>query len=127
MTEFFDWLLAFAGKVMAVPELHAIIVAIAVGMAIAYLFTLQLPHHWAIDRVKRWSSAVVMLAVFLVATGLGPHAGALQLGWIRVPLPAPGMAAWAFVQAVFTPLYFTALGNFIYHRWPWLQPKALKS
>jgi hypothetical protein len=107
---FLDWLFAFIGRMLAVPELHALIMALGAGLASCYLLTLPLPA-WTPVRVAAFYGRLVTFAVvFGVAVYL---------------IPSPRMAVWAFTVAVFTPLAYEAAAAAIFHRWPWLKPKAL--
>ncbi len=105
-----DWLLEFGQKVLAIPGLHAILAAFGVGLAVTHLFTLSLPASMAIDTAKAWSRVIVFFAVMGTALFL---------------LFTPVMFAWSFTVAVLTPQFYTWLAEIIYHRWPWLKPKAL--
>ncbi len=105
-----DWLLTFGQKVLAIPGLHAILAAFGVGLAVTHVFTLSLPAWVAIKTVVAWSRVVVFVAVMVTALTL---------------LPTPVMFAWAFTVAIMTPLFYEWLTTILYHRYPWLKPKAL--
>jgi hypothetical protein len=111
MTNFFDWLLTFAQKVFAVPELHAILVACVAGMALTYVLSLKWPAWTPVKAAVQYGRVLIFFVVVLVAV--------LQ---IRTPL----MFTWAASIGLLLPLFYEWLGRIIYHRWPWLQPKALK-
>jgi hypothetical protein len=111
MTDFFDWALAFALKVFAVPELHAIAVACVAGMALAYLLSLKLPA-WTPVKTAVQSGRVLIFFVVVIVAVLQIHTAL--------------MFTWAASIGVLLPLFYEWLGRIIYHRWPWLQPKALK-
>jgi len=105
-----DWILEFGQKVLAIPGLHAILAAFGVGLAVTHVFTLSLPAWVAIKTVVAWSRVVVFVAVMVTALAL---------------LPTPVMFAWAFTVAIMTPLFYEWLTTILYHRYPWLKPKAL--
>lgn len=108
-----DWIdeaFKFAGKVMAVPELHAILTALAVGLGFTYLSTLPLPAKTSIKFAVQYARVIVFGAVLSIAFALKP---------------TPKMVAYAFPVAIFTPLFYEWLMNILYHFWPWLKPKAL--
>jgi len=105
-----DWLLTFGQKVLAIPGLHAILAAFGVGLAVTHVFTLSLPAWVAIKTVVAWSRLIIFLAVMTTALTL---------------LPTPVMFAWAFTVAIMTPLFYEWLTTILYHRYPWLKPKAL--
>lgn len=105
-----DWILTFGQKVLAIPGLHAILAALGVGFAVTHIFTLSLPAWVAIKTAQSWSRVIVFFSV---------------LGTALMLLPTPVMFAWASTVAVFTPQFYTWLTEIIYHRWPWLKPKAL--
>lgn len=105
-----DWIFEFGQKVLAIPGLHAILAAFAVGMAITYGFSQSLPAWTAVKTAVHYSRLITFFAVMATALAL---------------LPTPFMAAWAFTVAIMTPLFYEWLTTILYHRWPWLKPKAL--
>lgn len=111
MTGLFDWLFAFLSKAFAIPELHAILASVGVGMAMAYVLTLPMPADTAIKTAVQYGRVIIFVTVMGVALAM---------------VPTPHMAAWAFTVAVFTPLFYEWLATIIYHRWPWLRPKVLR-
>lgn len=110
MMDFLDWVFAFIGRMLAVPELHAILAALSAGLAVTYVLTLPLPAWTPIRVVVQWSRVIAFGLVMGIAVYL---------------IPTPRMAIWAFTVAIFTPLFYEWLSAIIYHRWPWLKPKAL--
>lgn len=110
MTGIVDWLFAFLAKMLAVPELSALLPAIGVGLALAYLATVQFPASWPVKGVQKIAGVIIVFVVVGVATAL---------------LPTPRMALWAFTVAVFIPKTYEWLTAIIYHRFPWLKPKSL--
>ena len=105
-----DWLLTFGQKVLAIPGLHAILAAFGVGLAVTYVFSQSLPAWTAVKTAVAYSRVITFFAV--MATAL-------------ILLPTPVMAAWAFTVAIMTPLFYEWLTTILYHRYPWLKPKAL--
>lgn len=110
MTGLFDWFLTFAGKVLAVPELHAIIVAFAVGCALTYATAHLMPMRWRSSTVVLLSRILIVAAVMLVAS---------------MQVQTPVMAAWSFTVGVLTPPVYEMTLASLWHRWPWLKPRAL--
>lgn len=108
--DFLDWLFAFIGRMLAVPELHAMLMALGAGLASTYLLTLPLPAWTPIRLAITYGRGLTFLIVMGVAVSL---------------IPSPRMAVWAFTVAVFTPLAYEWLTALVYHRWPWLKPKAM--
>ena len=106
----FDWLLNFALKVFAVPGLHAILTAVAVGFALTYLMSRSLPANMAVCTAIRYQRLIVFITVFSISFSM---------------VPSPVMGAWAFTVAIFTPQFYDWVTEIIFHRWPWLKPKAL--
>lgn len=111
MTGMLDWLFAFIARAFAVPELHAVLAALAAGMALAYVLTLPLPAATTLKAAKQYGRVLIFCTVMLVALTLHP---------------TPRTAAWAFTVALLAPLFHEWLFAIVYHRWPWLQPKALR-
>ena len=105
-----DWLLTFGQKVLAIPGLHAILAAFAAGIAVTYLLSLPLPAWTPVKTAVSYARVVTFLVVMTVALYL---------------LPTPVMFAWAFTVAIMTPLFYEWLTTILYHRYPWLKPKAL--
>lgn len=107
-----DWegIFNFLGKVMAVPELHALITAFAVGLAITYAATVYLPAKTPV----KWAVYAARLVIFCAVMGVS--------FWLK---PTPRMVAYAFPVAILTPLFYEWLTNLLYHWLPWLKPKAL--
>jgi hypothetical protein len=105
-----DWLLEFGGKVLAVPELHALLMAFAVGCALTYLFTQSLPAVTLVKTAVRWKRVIIFFVVFGIAVALRT---------------TPVMVGWAFTVAILTPKVYEWGETIIYHRWPWLKPRAL--
>ncbi len=110
MSEFFDWLFGFLARAFAVPELHAILAGLFAGIAVAYALTLPLPAMTPVKTAVRYARVIVFVTVLGVSL-------ALSL--------TPRTAAWAFTVAILAPLLHEWLLAIIYHRWPWLKPKAL--
>lgn len=110
MTGIFDWIFTFIGRAFAVPELHAILAAMFAGMALAYLLTLPLPAMTPVKTAVRYGRVLIFFVVMGVALTFEP---------------TPRTAAWAFSIAILTPLFHEWLFAIVYHRWPWLKPKAL--
>lgn len=102
--------LSFMQRVFSIPELHAVLTSVAVGLALTYLLTLPLPAWTPVKAVVQYGRFLTFWIVFGLAV------------WL---VPTPRMAAWAFTVAIFTPLFSEWLAAIIYHRWPWLKPKAL--
>lgn len=100
----------FLTKMMAVPELHAIVLAVAVGMAISYALAQTLPAWTPIKVAVQYQRVIVFFAVVIVALA---------------NVFTPRMGAWAATVGVFTPLFYEWLGAIIFHRWPWLKPRAM--
>ena len=105
-----DWILTFGQKVLAIPGLHAILAAFAAGIAVTYLLSLPLPASTAVKTAVSYARVITFLVVMTVALYL---------------LPTPVMFAWAFTVAIMTPLFYEWLTTILYHRYPWLKPKAL--
>ena len=110
MTDIADWALAFLMRVLAVPELSALLPAIGVGLAIAYLASLKFPEWLPIKTAQNYANVIIFFVVIIIATAL---------------LPTPRMALWSFTVAIFIPKTYEWLTEIIFHRWPWLKPKAL--
>lgn len=110
MMGFLDWLFAFIGKAFAIPELHAVIAGLVVGMALAYALTLPLPAMTPVKTAVRYGRVLIFFVVMGVSLALKP---------------TPRTAAWAFSVAILAPLFHEWLFAIVYHRWPWLKPKAL--
>lgn len=101
---------AFAARVLAVPELHALALATAVAFALTYALSLQLPATWLVTTARRWIRAILVLLVLGVAM------------WMR---PTAVMFGWAVTYGVFLPLLYEAFWHRIHALYPWLKPKAL--
>lgn len=108
---FFDWALQFLLKIWAVPGLHAILSGVSVGFAISYVGSILLPAEMEVKRAITWTRAFVFFSVFFIS-------------FLQVPTPV--MAAWSFSVAIFTPQFYEWAVQIIYHKWPWLKPKALR-
>lgn len=102
----------FLGKVLLVPELHAMLLSVCVGMALSYLFAQTLPAWTAVKTAVRFQRVIVFFAV---------------MGTALSSVYTPRMAAWAFTVAIFTPLFYEWLGTIIFHKWPWLRPRSMLS
>lgn len=105
-----DWLLTFGQKVLAIPGLHAILAAWGAGMAVTYALSLPWPASTASKTVIAYSRLITFVTVMTVALYL---------------LPTPVMFAWAFTVAIMTPLFYEWVMTILYHKFPWLKPKAL--
>lgn len=112
MTGFFDWLFAFIARVLAVPELHAITVASFAGIAITYLLQLPLPMRTPVKVAVQWAR----VWIFLVVLGVAFYQ-------VRTFV----MFAWAASFGLLMPLFYEWIGAIIFHRYPWLKPRALKT
>lgn len=110
MTSIFDWLFSFAAKVLAVPELHAILVAFAIGCALTYATAHMMPARWRSSTAVILSRVLIVAAVMMVAT---------------MQVPTPVMAGWAFTVGVLTPPVYEMSLAALWHRWPWIKPKAM--
>ena len=95
-----------------VPELHAIVVGIVTGFAVTYVASRFYPAWWPVRRAEIINRIVVFFVVFGMAVAM---------------YPTPRTIAWAFGQALMTPLYYEWLFKILYHVWPWLKPEALKT
>ena len=105
-----DWALTFGQKVFAIPGLHAILAAYGVGFAITHLFTLSLPAWTPVKTAVTYSRLIIFFAV---------------MGTALFILPTPVMFAWSFTVAALTPKSYEGFMEWLYHRWPYLKPKAL--
>ena len=105
-----DWILEFGTKVLAIPGLHAILAAFGAGIASTYLLSLQLPAWTPVKYAVNYARVLTFFIVMGVALAL---------------LPTPVMFAWSFTVAIMTPLFYEWLTTILYHRYPWLKPKAL--
>lgn len=100
----------FLVKMMSVPELHAILLAVCVGMALSYVFAQALPTWTPIKFAVQYQRTIVFFVVLFVALA---------------NVTTPRMGAWAFTVAIFTPLFYEWIGTIIYHRFPWLKPRSM--
>lgn len=107
-----DWIFTFLGKAFAVPELHAVLAGLFAGIAVAYALTLPLPAMMPIKTAKNYARLFVFVTVMTVS---------LLLDF------KPRTAAWAFTVAIMAPLLHEWLFALVYHRWPYLKPKALQT
>lgn len=112
MTEIFDWLFTFLGRAFAVPELHAVVAGLFAGIAVAYTLTLPLPAMMPIKKAKNYGRLFVFVTVMVVSLTLDFK---------------PRTAAWAFTVAIMAPLLHEWLFAMVYHKFPWLKPKALQT
>lgn len=108
--EWLEKLFNLAVKAFALPSFHAIVTSLFAGFAVTYLLTLPLPAWTPVKWVVQWARLVTFLTVFSVAVIL---------------LPTPTMVAWAGSMAIFTPLFYEWAMQILYHRYPWMKPKAL--
>lgn len=111
MTGMIDWLFSFLARAFAIPELHAVVAGMAAGLAVAYVLTVALPASTPFKVAVQYARVVVFLTVMVVALSL-------KLSTYT--------AAWAFTVALLAPLFHEWLFAIVYHRWPWLRPKALR-
>lgn len=108
--EWLEKLFNLAVKAFALPGLHAILTALGVGFAVTYLLTLPLPAWTPIKFVVQYGRVLIFMVVFGTAVYL---------------LPTPTMVAWGFTFAACIPLLYEWVMTSLYHRYPWLKPKAL--
>ena len=111
MTDIINSVFDFIVKLLSIPQLHAIIVASVLGMAVTYLLSLKLPAITPIKLAVRFSRVLIFFTVVGTAYAL---------------IPTFIMLAWATSLGITLPLFYEWLTAIIYHRWPWLQPKALR-
>lgn len=107
-----DWdaVWTFLGKVFAVPELHALLTAMASGLALTYATTVYLPAKTPVKIAVYAARALVFFTVMGISFAL---------------LSTPRMVAYSFPVAILTPLFYEWGMNILYHWLPWLKPKAL--
>lgn len=112
MTDFFDWAFSFLRKILEVPELFAVLTGLFAGMAVSYLLTLPLPSFTPVKVAKQYARGVVFITVMIVSMTI---------------YRTPRTAAWGFTIAIMAPLFHEWLFTILYHKWPWLKPKALQT
>jgi hypothetical protein len=107
-----DWALNFLLRIFAVPELSAILTAIAAGLAMTFLSQLAMPGRLEVLSAKRYGRVIIFFVVIAVAVFMRP---------------TPRVALWAFTVAVFLPNFYEWLQGLLFERYPWLKPKALQT
>lgn len=108
--EWLEKLFNLAVKAFALPGLHAVLTALAVGFAVTYTLTRPLPAWTPVKFAVQWSRVIIFFTTFATAVYL---------------LPTPTVVAWGFMTAIMVPLVYEWVMAFFYHRYPWLKPKAL--
>ncbi|MCX7041091.1 MAG: hypothetical protein NT117_00060, partial [Gammaproteobacteria bacterium] len=72
MTEILDGMLTFMLRVFAVPQLHAMLTAVGVGLALTYLLQLPLPAWTPVKVAVQYARLLIFFVVLGIAVVLVP-------------------------------------------------------